>query len=369
MHLEQIDIHHVAMPLKELWRTACSEETAIESILVRLVADGAEAWAETAPHRGPLYSPEWAGGVFMILRDWLAPLVLGQDIEDGAELSRHLEPVKAHPFAKAALDMAMWGLMAEREDRPLWQLIGGSGSPVPVGADIGVMDTIDGLLAEIQKSADAGFARVKLKYRRGWEVDMVTAVRSAFPELTIHVDCNSAYTLDDLDMFKKLDRFDLAMIEQPLRHDDLLDHAKLQRSIATPLCLDESIVSVSGARHAIELAACKLINIKIGRVGGLTNAIAIHDICRDAGIGNWVGSMLESGVAQGYSLALASLPNMVYPSDIFPTQRFFSTDLATTEVTLTGRSEIAPPIKAGPGFVPDLAKLEAMTINSVALTA
>lgn len=369
MHFEQIDIHHVAMPLKTLWRTACSEETAIESVLVRLVADGVEAWAETAPHRGPLYSPEWASGVFMILRDWLGPMVLGRDIADGAGLSALLAPVKAHPFAKAGLDMAMWGVAAQKAGAPLWELAGGAGTPVAVGADIGVMDTIDGLIGEIQKAVDAGFARVKLKYRPGWEEDMVAAVRGTFADLVMHVDCNSAYTLDDLPMLKRLDRFGLAMIEQPLAHDDLVDHARLQQAIATPICLDESITSAARARHAIELKACGLINLKIGRVGGLTNAIAIHDLCREAGIGNWVGSMLESAVAQSYSLALASLPNMVYPSDIFPTQRFFSEDLAEPELVLTGPSEIAPPARPGPGFAPDPSRLAAMTVESASLRA
>lgn len=367
MLFEQIDIHHVAMPLKTKWRTACSEETAIESVLVRAIGDGVETWAETAPHRGPLYSPEWASGVFMVLRDWLAPMVLGKDVRDGDELSRLLRPVKAHPFAKAALDMAMWGGAAQKANMPLWKLAGGAGSPVTVGADIGVMDTIDDLLGEIQSAVDAGFGRVKLKYRPGWEEEMVAAVRGTFPDLAMHVDCNSAYTLDDLAMLKRLDRFHLAMIEQPLGHDDLVDHAKLQRSIGTPICLDESITSVSRARHAIELKSCKLINLKIGRVGGLTNAITIHDMCREAGVGNWVGSMLESAVAQGYSLALASLPNMVYPSDIFPTQRFYSVDLAIPELVLTGASEIAPPARSGPGFVPDPSRLETMTTEFVSL--
>ena len=292
MHIDSVEIYHVAMPLVYPFRTAFSDESAIESIFVRMIGGDQHGWGETAPWRAPLYSSEWAAGIFAVIRDWLAPLLVGRDIASAGELQSVLAPIKGNYFAKAALDTAWWDLYARREGVPLWRLIGGETDTVGVGADIGVMHSLEALLAEMLKTVQAGFKRVKLKYRPGWELEMIAAVRARFPETVIHVDCNSAYTLEDLPMFRELDQYGLAMIEQPLAHDDLVDHATLQRQIKTPVCLDESIVSVEKARKAIEAGACGWVNIKVGRVGGLTNAIAIHDLCREAGIPCWVGGML-----------------------------------------------------------------------------
>jgi len=370
MRIEAIDLHHVAMPLLEPWRTACSDETAIESVIVRLIGEGGvEGWGETAPHRGPLYSPEWAFGVFCVLRDWLGPMLLGQEVESGRDLQRLLRPVKGNPFAKAGLDIAWWDAQAKSDGRPLWQLIGGIRQTVEAGADLGVKDTIDELLKEIAAAIEAGFKRVKLKFRPGWDIDMVSAVRSAFPDMVFHIDCNSGYSLDDLDMFRRLDRFRLAMIEQPLGHDDLVDHARLQAEIETPICLDETITSPARARHAIDLEACRWVNIKTGRVGGLTNAIAVHDLCLEAGIGNWIGGMLESALGQAPSLALATLPNVRYPSDIFPSRRFYAADLAEPELSLSGPGMADAPLRPGHGWQPDPRRLARWTRNTASLTA
>jgi O-succinylbenzoate synthase len=355
MKIDRVELFHVSMPLIYPWRTAYGEDAAIESVLVKMTSGAAHGWGEAAPFAAPCYSPEWAAGAFAAARDWLAPAVIGREFAGSRELNQALAIFKGNPFAKAAIDTAWWTLDARARGVPLHKALGGTRSVVDVGADFGVMDSLDELIRAVGGAVDAGFKRVKLKFRPGWDVPMLEAVRGNFPRLTIHIDCNSGYRLDDLALFKQIDRFELAMIEQPLAHDDLVDHAKLSRSIETPVCLDESITSVDRARQAIELGSCRWVNIKPGRVGGLTNARAIHDLCRDAGVPCWVGGMLESAVGASLCVALATLDNFSYPADIFPSSRFYREDLADPPITLTrdaGSPQVAvadsPGIRAEP---------------------
>jgi O-succinylbenzoate synthase len=328
-------------------------------------------WGETAPFAAPCYSPEWAAGVFAVLRDWLAPAVIRQEIESPDDLGRRLALFKGNPFAKAALDTAWWVLDSRRRGVPLYRALGGKRNAVDVGADFGVMDSLDDLVKSVGGAADAGFKRVKLKFRPGWDVNMLQAIRGTFPKLTIHIDCNSGYRLDDLPLFRQIDRFGLAMIEQPLQHDDIVDHAKLARAIETPICLDESITSLDRARQAIELGSCRWVNIKPGRVGGLTTARVIHDFCRDAGIPCWVGGMLESAVGASLCIALATLDNFTYPADIFPSSRFYREDLADPPITLTRAADGSPQVVAGetPGIEsePVAARLDACCLQRAAI--
>lgn len=372
MLIRDIDLYHVAMPLKEPWLTGCGQEDVIHSIIVRMRVGEHDGWAETTPHRLPFYSAEWAGGAYILLRDYLAPLLLGENIADAKALQQRLAGIKGNPFAKAGLDVAWWDAFAKSQKLPLWQLIGGKSPTVVVGADIGIKPSIDELLADIDKINKEGFQRVKLKCRPGWDVDMIRAVRESFSDLTIHVDCNSSFSIKDIDLFKKFDRFELAMIEQPLGHEDLVDHATLQQAIETPICLDESINSIDRTRHAIDLKSCRWINIKVGRVGGLTNALAIHKLCENHDIGNWIGGMLESGVGQGPSLALATLSNMKYPSDIFTSSRFYEQDLAEAELSLSedpGISvpSIVAPMAYGHGFKPNVHRLAQFCIEKASI--
>lgn len=324
------------MPLIYPFRTAFGDDATIESVLVRMDSAGLHGWGEAAPWKYPAYSPECAAGAFMLIRDFLAPLLLGHTIDSGEELQQRLSGIKGNQFAKAALDLAWWDVFAKGRDEPLWKPLGGRRQTIAVGEDFGIMDDLPMLLAAIEKALRAGYKRIKLKYRPGWELEMLCAVRTRFPSAVFHVDCNSAYSLDDLDMFKQLDRFDLAMLEQPLAHDDLVDHAELQRHIRTPICLDESISSPAKARKAAKIAACRWVNIKPGRVGGITNALRIHDICKDAGISCWIGGMLESAVGASHCLALATLDNIRYPSDIFASDKFYVRDLAAPPMALSG---------------------------------
>jgi o-succinylbenzoate synthase len=367
MRIDRIDLYHVAMPLIRAWRTAYGEDAVVESVLVRLEGGGAVGWGETCSLATPTYSPEWAAGVFHVARTWLAPRLVGQDITSGTQLQERLALIKGNPFAKAGLDLAWWDLHARLLGQPLYRVLGGSDPTVTIGADFGVLDSLDQLLAEIGQAVDAGFRRVKLKFRPGWDLPMVRAVRERFPTTVFHVDCNSGYRLADLPLFQALDDFNLAMIEQPLNYDDLIDHAALQRAIRTPVCLDESVTSVDKARKALDLGACRVINIKPGRVGGLTNAVAIHDLCRDRDISCWVGGMLESAVGVAHCIALATLPAFTYPADIFPSRQYYRTDLGEPEIVLSGPSQVRALDAPGIGTQPNFERLSQQTINHAAL--
>lgn len=363
MRIQRIEVYHIAMPLVYPFRTAYGDEHCIEGALVRMVSGEQWGWGEATPGREPIYSNECAGAMFRVLCGNLAPRLIGQEIESGEQLQAALSAIKGNYFAKGSLDLAWWDLRARTQGQPLWQLLGGQGPDVQVGADFGVMETVDALIGEIAKAKKAGFGRVKLKYRPGWDLEMVAAVRGAFPDMAFHIDCNSAYTLDDLPMFQSLDQYHLAMLEQPLAHDDLLDHAKLQKRIETPVCLDESIVSTHRTRQAIELGACGWVNIKPGRVGGLTNALAIHNICQEAGIPCWVGGMLESAIGQYHNLALATLPNVRYPCDIFPTSRFYEQDLGEPGIALSGPGQVTAVDAPGIGCEPNPERLQSATVE------
>lgn len=363
MKIDKIDIYRVSMPLVYPFRTAYGNDDTIESVLVCMRSGGVEGWGEATPWSSPGYSAECAKTAFIIIRDFLAPRLHGEDIQSGNALQERLAWVKGNYFAKAALDLAWWDLEAKLQGRPLYQLLGGGSEPVAVGADFGVMDSIDELLKTMATAVADGFKRVKLKFRPGWDTEMVRCVRANFPDTVIHIDCNSAYTLADSAMFQALDAYNLAMVEQPLAHDDLVDHAALQKKLRTPICLDESITTVARARKAIALNACGWINIKPGRVGGLTPAVQIHDLAREAGVPCWVGGMLESSVGAHHCLALATLPNFTYPNDLFPSRRFYHQDMAAPDMVLCAPSLMRPGDIAGCGAQPISRRLQEQTLE------
>lgn len=345
MRIDRVELYHVAMPLIYPWRTAYGEDAACESVLCRLVSGSVDAWGESAPLAAPCYSPEWAGGIFAVVRDWFAPQIVGQEIPTGEALQQKLSLFKGNPFAKAVLDTAWWCLKSRIDNIPLHRLLGATRDIVPVGADFGVMDSIDDLLRSVGDAVDRKFPRIKLKFRPGWDTNVLTAVRKQHPKQVFHIDCNSGYRIEDLPLFREIDRFELAMIEQPLNHDDHVDHAALQAAIKTPVCLDESVASLRHAELAIRLKSCQWVNIKPGRVGGLTNALAIHHRCQAAGIPCWVGGMLESSVGAGLCVSLAMLDNFTYPADIFPSSRFYHTDLCDPPLELCTTAEGVPAVR------------------------
>ena len=329
MKIEHIDMYRVCNPIKHPYTTAFGTQNAFNSVVVGLRSGELTGWGEASPGGGPFFSADTDKTCFSIARDFIVPRLLGRELETPEELQALLAPIRGYNFAKAAFDVAFWDLYCQTRQIPLKRGIGGTKEKAEIGYCFGVLKNFDELLAGIDRVTKAGYPRVKLKFCPGWECDMLQAVRSAFPKLTIHIDCNSAYTLADLPMLKSLDRFGLAMIEQPLAHDDLIDHAKLQQEIATPICLDESITTLKFAQQAIEIGACKSINIKYGRVGGITPALEIHKLCGESGTGCWMGGMGESSLGTTVVANLATLPYNDYPSDISPAEKFYVENLGS----------------------------------------
>ncbi len=369
MKIEQIELFHVRMTLIYPWRTAYGSDPAIEAVLVRMRGDGIEGWGESSPLAAPCYSPEYAGGLFAVLRDWLSPRLVGQDIRSGDELQERLRIFKGNHFAKAALDTAWWDMHAHALKKPLYQVLGGKRSTVEAGADFGMRDSVDELVELVGEAVRSRTPRTKLKFAPGWDVPIIERVRREFPNAVIHIDCNSGYTLKDLAMFQKLDAFNLAMFEQPLTFDDLVDHAELQRNVKTPVCLDESINSVERMRSAITLKSCRWVNIKPGRCGGLTNAVKIHNLCEAANIPCWVGGMLESAVGGLHCAALATLPNFKYAADIFPSSKFYVEDMSEPPLTFSTPWKFTLGDKPGVGAAPNPERLRKLTVQKAVIGA
>jgi len=358
MKIDRMEVFYVALPLIYPWKTAYGEDADVHSVLVCMISGGMEGWGETSPFFAPTYSPETASSVFFLITEIFGPQIAGKEWDSAAALRDHLAVFKGNPFAKAGVEIAWWNLEAKIRKTPLHRLLGGKTRLVEAGQDFGVQDSLDMLLGNIEKAVKQGFQRIKLKAKPGWDVEMLEAVRGSFPKMTFHIDCNSGYTLGHLPLFKKIDRFHLAMIEQPLFHDDLVEHAELQKQIETPICLDESIKSPRDMRLAIKLKSCRYVNIKPGRVGGLQNAVEIHNLARDNGIPAWIGGMLESSLAVGISVELATLENIVYPSDVGASSQFIKEDITEPTIEFPGKERSFKPSSVpGVPYLPDPKKL------------
>ena len=367
MKIDMVELYHVRMPLLQPFRTALGEMKDVHSVLVKMTSGDKYGWGETTPFKEPVFSPEWAGGAFLLMKEFLAPLIIGRNIEGADQLVQLLDRFRGNPFAKAGLESAWWVLKAKIEGVPLHRMLGGESRPITVGADLGVQDNIDMLLKQIGHAIDEGYPRVKLKFRPGLDISILKAVRDAFPNYTFHIDCNASFTLKHLDLFQKIDRLELAMIEQPLHHTDLIDHAELQRHIETPICLDESINGVKAAEDAVRFKSCRYMNVKIGRVGGILNAVRIHDLCQKADIPCWVGGMFESAVGSGISAELATLPNFKYPADVFPSKAFYIEDLSSPEITLCAPGKIDVSKVPGIPYEPREEMLKRYTVDKAVI--
>jgi len=365
MRIEGLDIYWVRLPLAFVWRTSYGDQHYTDTILVRMQSGGQHAWGESCPPYIPAYSAEHTVATFHTLREHMAPCIIGQDLESAQALLDRISFIKGNQFARAALDITWWVLEAKRLGIPLHRALGGERDRVAVGADFGVQDSLDILLEKIQGAIDQGFPRIKLKFRPGWDLPMVEAVRSTFPRFTFHVDCNAAYTPADTDLFRALDRYHLAMIEQPLADDgmSLVNHADLQKRIDTPICLDESALSLAHVQAAIRLGSCKVVNIKMARVGGLTASREIQALCAEHGIPCWVGGMLESAIGGAICAELATLPNFTYPGDIFPSSYFYTNDIGKPEIVLSGRGEVLTSRVPGIPQEPDADLLKQWTVE------
>ncbi len=328
MLIEAIDLYHVCLPLKRPWQTPLRTFSTLETVLVRMRSEGVCGWGEASPGNAPCASSEWAAGVMIALRDWLAPALSGKAIDRGEEIDQHLCRFRGNRYAKGALDAAWWDLSARMQGRPLHELIGGKQPQIPLGVTFDQMESHEEFLAAIGQAFAEGFSRVKLKFRPGWDVRMVDAVRKDYPDQTIHIDVEGALNLSHMEMLCRLDDFMLAMIEQPLAEDDLVAHAMLQETIRTPVALDESVTTVGQAEMALDLKSCRYVSLKPGRVGGLTTALTIHDMCQENQVECFLGAMPQTTVGARAGYALASKVNFTYPADYFPEAEYLAADVA-----------------------------------------
>lgn len=347
--IDAVRLHLISMPLVHFFETSFGRTYTRDMILVEVRAGGVSGWGEVTCGEHPFYNEEWTEAAWILLRDYLAPAVIGRHFASPAEVEERLPRVRGHNMAKGGLEAACWDLAARRAGEPLWRAIGGGARrEIPCGVSIGIQDSVPELLDKIRRELEAGYQRIKIKIKPGWDVDVIREVRRAFPDILLMGDANSAYTLADIDHLRRLDEFNLMMLEQPLAHDEIIDHAQLQAALRTPICLDECIRSAHHAEQALRLDAGRIINIKLGRVGGFSGAKQIHDLCQQRGVPVWCGGMLEAGVGRAHNIALASLPNFTLPGDVSASRRYWKRDVIDPWVETTARGTIE--LREEPGF-------------------
>jgi o-succinylbenzoate synthase len=367
MRIDRIELRLLRLPLVQFFETSFGRVTDKAFVLVRLLAGGLEAWGECVAEETPCYSAETNETAWHIITGFLGPTLLAAPLSDPREVFPSFRAVRGHNMAKAALEMACWDLFARAEGAPLSRLLGGVRTRIESGVSIGIQDSLEQLAGRIRTELDAGYRRVKIKIKPGWDVEAVQFVRERFGDIPLMVDANAAYTLDDAPRLAALDRFGLMMIEQPLDYEDVTDHARLQRQIATPICLDESIHSPRVARDAIDAGACRIINIKPGRLGGFLESIRVHDLCAARGIPVWHGGMLESGIGRAHNIHLSALPNFTLPGDVAASKRYFVPDLIDPPVEVAPDGTIPVPAGPGIGVAIDLDRIARATLRTETL--
>jgi len=351
------------MPLVHFFETSFGRTRERDIVLVEAFADGVSGWGEVTAGENPFYSEEWTGSVWPILIDYVAPRILHHELSSAADTAARTKHIRGHHMARGGVEAAIWDLQARLRNEPLWKTIGGARREIPCGVSIGIQDSVEQLLEKIQTELAAGYQRIKMKIKPGWDVEVVRQVRERFPGIKLMVDANSAYTLKDLDHLKKLDRFYLMMIEQPLAHDDIVDHAVLQGSLDTPVCLDECIRSAHHAAQAIRLKAARIVNIKLGRVGGFAEARRLHDICEGNAVPVWCGGMLESGIGRAHNIALSTLPNFTLPGDVSASKRYWKRDIIDPAIEVSSRGTIHVSDAPGFGYPIDQDFLESLVVR------
>jgi len=368
MTIEQITLREIRMPLVAPFETSFGVTTNRRMLLVEVRGDGGVGWGEVTAGEGPFYNEEDTETAWHVLKNFAVPLILHKPLDSAADAAGRFASIRGHRMAIGALEAALWDWSARLSNRSLWAHVGGTQREIPCGVSIGIQPSVEALLGKIGAEVAAGYQRIKIKIKPGWDIAVLERVREAFPKVRLIADANSAYTLADRAHLKQFDRYCLMMIEQPLAHDDLLDHARLQQSLETPICLDESIRTLRHAEQAIEIGACQIVNIKLGRVGGFTHAIAIHDCCQAANIPVWCGGMLESGIGRAHNIALASLPNFVLPGDVSASRRYWTQDVIVPEVEVTPQGTIQVPEGPGLGYEVDRDRIERRAIRRETLT-
>jgi o-succinylbenzoate synthase len=367
LRVDQITLREIRMPLVTPFETSFGRTTGRRILLVEVVADGVSGWGECVAGEGPFYAPETVETAWHILRDFLWPSVKTRRFERAAEVWSALEPARGHNMAKGALEAALWDAEAKQKGVPLWRLLGGIQHEIACGVSIGIKETLEELVATVERELTAGYQRIKIKIKPGYDVTPVERLRLQFPRIRLMVDANSAYRLEDWPQLKRLEAYYLMMIEQPLGWDDIFSHVELQRKLDTPICLDECIHTEEHARAAIELGACRIINMKLGRVGGYTPARRIHDLCRSRQIPVWCGGMLESGIGRAHNMALSTLDGFSLPGDVTASRRYWSEDIIDPEVVVSPQGTIRVPDRPGIGYEPRLDRIESLTVRKEVL--
>ncbi|HEX6879646.1 MAG TPA: o-succinylbenzoate synthase [Terriglobales bacterium] len=350
MKIEAITLREIRMPLVHFFETSFGRTTERRILLVSVHGDGITGWGECTAGEHPFYNEESIDTAWYVTRGYLAPALLRRKMERGTECPSLFAKVRGHRMAKGAIENAVWDGLAIETQKPLWKMVGGSLEEINCGVSIGIQDSPEQLLEKIALELEAGYQRIKVKVKPGWDINILEKIRSRWPSITLSCDANSAYTLNDVQHLKKFDPFNLLMIEQPLWNDDIAGHAKLQPQLKTSLCLDESILHARDAAAAIDSGACKIINIKLGRVGGFTEAIETHRVCEKAGIPVWCGGMLEAGIGRSHNIAMSTLPNFKLPGDVSASARYWKEDIIEPAVRVSPNGTISVPQGAGRGF-------------------
>ncbi len=347
MKIQAITLREIQMPLVQFFETSFSRLYHRRILLVTVHSDGADGWGECVSGEDPFYSSEWIDSSWVTIQHHLAPMLIGAELERGDQTPARFAKVRRHRMAKAALENAVWDAEARQKKVPLWKLLGGSRREIICGVSIGIQDSVEQLLGKIETELAAGYRRIKLKVKPGWDLNVLEKVRARWPDIVLSCDANSAYRMDDVEHLRQFDRFNLLMIEQPLWNDDIYYHAQLQKQLKTAICLDESIESARDAAMALELEACRILNIKVGRVGGFSEAKKIHDLAEAKNIPVWCGGMLESGIGRAHNIALSSLSNFRLPGDVSASKRYWKEDIIEPEVAVSPQGTI--PIQDVPG--------------------
>jgi O-succinylbenzoate synthase len=369
MKIEAITLREIHMPLVHFFETSFGRTYSRRILLATVHCEGVDGWGESVVGEDPFYSSEWIESAWPTLKHYLIPALLGKKIESARECPVLFAKVRGHQMAKAALENAIWEAAALQKNLPLWKLLGGTRSEIPCGVSIGIQDSVDQLIEKIHTELAAGYRRIKVKVKPGWDTNVLEKIRSRWADITLSCDANSAYTLDQVEHLRKFDQFHLLMIEQPLWNDDIYYHARLQKELRTAICLDESIISARSAAFALETGACRIINIKVGRVGGFTEALAVHDVCHAHNIPVWCGGMLETGIGRAQNIALSTLSNFSLPGDVSASKRYWKEDIIEPEVEVSPQGMIAISNQPGRGYriKPDL--IEKLTVRKETLRA
>jgi len=365
LQLERVELREIELPLKAPFETSFGRTTRRRILLVKVLDKaGMSGYGECVAAENPFYNHETIDTAWLMTTKYIVPRLDAVRIEQAAQVRDALAPIRENRMAKGGVEAAIWDLEAKLAEQPLWRYIGGTRTEIACGVSIGLKDSTEALLESVGREVDSGYQRIKIKIKPGRDAQLVEAIRRVFPDITLSVDANSAYSVEtDTPLFQRLGEFNLLMIEQPLAPGDLVDHAKLQRAVATAICLDESIVSLANAEHAVELGACRIFNIKLGRVGGYSEAKDIESSARAHGIPVWCGGMLEAGIGRAHNIALSTLPGFTLPGDVSASERYWSEDIIDPPVTVSREGTIKAPTGHGIGFAVNEARVEALTVR------